>query len=179
MCDKEKIDEDKIEYDQELLCYRAELIAIKNKLHENYDKLVVALSGGALALSITFLKDLVEFDNILFPYLLIISWGFFVASIACVLLEILFGIEAQKRAIKQTDDGSIYISKPGGWLSGATVLLRYSAAILVLLGLLSISIFSFCNINSNKSEGVKTDAGKETSASATETVTAIRANPKW
>lgn len=124
------------EIDSSILEYRRNLVDIKNKLSENYDKLVITLSGGALAFSITFLKDIVVPNKIVSSYWLIFSWFCFVFSIGSVLFEILFGIEAHKTAIFQVDKGTIHESKPGGLFSSITLWLHRSSAVSLVAGLL-------------------------------------------
>lgn len=135
--------------DKELKEYRHGLIDTQRKLNESYDKLLIGLSGGALALSITFLKDIIGSKEILYPQLLFISWGLFVLSLASILGEILFGIKAHKKAIKQTDEGSIYDQKVGGIASFLSTILHWIAAICLILGLLFISTFAFYNMGVN------------------------------
>jgi hypothetical protein len=63
--------------DKDLKKYRQSLIDTQIKLSESYDKLLITLSGGALALSITFLKDVIGSKEISCPSLLLISWALF------------------------------------------------------------------------------------------------------
>jgi len=126
--------------------YRAGLIETQRKLNESYDKLLVTLSGGALALSITFLKDVIGDNQVVCPSLLLVAWVFFVASLGSILGEVLFGIHAHKRAIKQVDAASIYNEKIGGRWSSFSTLFHWVAAICLILGLLFISTFAYFNV---------------------------------
>lgn len=132
--------------DEDLKNYRKELLDTIQKLNESYDKLVIALSGGALALSITFLKDVVGSNTIQEPRLLLTAWGLFVISLACVLGAQLFGIAANKKAVSQVDSGEIYNNIPGGYYSFFTTWLHYSGTILLVAGLISIAAFVYSNI---------------------------------
>lgn len=132
--------------ENELKKYRQALIDTKIKLNESYDKLLITLSGGALALSITFLKDVIGTKDILYPSLLLTSWGLFIFSLASILGEILFGIQAHKKAIKQIDDNTIYKEKVGGKYSFFSIILHWAAAVSLLLGLIFISVFVYLNI---------------------------------
>jgi hypothetical protein len=49
---------------------------------EPLDKAVLTLSGAALALSLTFSKDIAPPDRAVWLWLLFVSWGLFVLSIA-------------------------------------------------------------------------------------------------
>ncbi len=137
--------EDKILSD-ELKLYRKDLVERQQKLNESYDKLIITLSGGSLALSITFLKDIIGSNEIYYPFLLLIAWGLFVLSLTSILGEILFGIKAYKKAIQQVDDNTIHEEKVGGKSSYWSSVAHWIASISLVLGLLSISIFAFLNI---------------------------------
>lgn len=154
----------------EMSKYREGLVETQRKLNEGYDKLIITLSGGSLALSITFLKDIIGSNEINFPYLLLIAWGLFVLSLTSILIEILFGMKAHKKAITQVDSGTIHNEKVGGkssyWSSGAL----WVAAISLVFGLLFISTFAFLNIGENH--------GTEQSGIATATATATAASTK-
>ena len=130
----------------EIKKYREGLVETQRKLNESYDKLIITLSGGSLALSITFLKDIVGSDKINCPLFLLIAWALFVLSLASILLEILFGIKAHKKAIRQIDDGSIYEEKVGGNSSFWSSAGHWVASISLILGLIFIAIFAFKNI---------------------------------
>ncbi len=72
----------------ELKKYRALLIDTLRFLNESYDKLLVTLSGGALGISIAFLKDIVKLENVIFPNLLFYAWLAFILSLAAVLASV-------------------------------------------------------------------------------------------
>ena len=137
------------EYKKEISAYRKELGETQRKLNESYDKLVVALSGGSLGLSLTFLKDIADPENIISANWLLAAWALFVISIASILGEILFGISAHKKAIIQADEDSLHREKTGGTFGSISVFLQRLAAIALVLGLISISYFVFLNIGSN------------------------------
>lgn len=132
--------------EEELSKYRQGLIETQIKLSESYDKLLITLSGGALALSITFLKDIIGSKDINCPSLLLISWALFVVSLSSILGEILFGIKAYKEAIRQVDDGTIHTEKRGGNASSVSTFLHWFSAICLILGLIFISLFAFYNL---------------------------------
>ena len=59
--------------DESLREYRKELIQTVQKLNENYDKLIITLSGGALGLSLAFIKDIVKNEHIQNSIFLVVS----------------------------------------------------------------------------------------------------------
>ena len=154
----------------ELQAYRDGLVETQRKLNESYDKLIITLSGGSLALSITFLKDIIGSNQINQPIFLLLAWGLFILSLTAILGEILFGIKAHKNAILQVDDGTIYDQKVGGNSSFWSTATHWAAAISLVVGLLFISAFAFCNIGENNGT---TKTSPETTAktkSGTETI---------
>ncbi|NTW84417.1 MAG: hypothetical protein HGB36_13855 [Chlorobiaceae bacterium] len=132
--------------EDELKIYRQGLIDTQRKLNESYDKLLITLSGGALGLSVTFLKDIIGSNEIRYPNLLLIAWALFVTSIGSILCEILFGIQAHKKAIKQVDDKTIYVQKVGGKSSNWTTIFHWMAALSLISGLMFVSSFAFLNL---------------------------------
>lgn len=132
--------------DEKLEKYREYLLDVERQLKDKYEKLVVALAGGSLGLSITFLKDIVGDTEPVCAWTLLIAWAMFVISIGCTLGAIYFGMEAYRKAILQVDDGSIREQKAGGKFARITKLLHKIAAIALILGLVLISIFAFLNL---------------------------------
>jgi hypothetical protein len=126
--------------------YRTGLIQTVEKLNDNYDKLIITLSGGALALSLTFLKDIVKDTTIRSPEYLLLSWGLFILSLTSVLGSLLFGIAAHKKAIKQVDAGTIYKEEPGGIFSKVTTFMHYIGTAFLIAGLVLITVFIYSNM---------------------------------
>ena len=131
---------------EDLKKYRVSLTETVRALNESYDKMLLTLSGGALGLSIAFLKDVVALENLKNPEFLLWSWVAFIVSLASVLGRVMFGIEAHKKAIAQVDNGTIYKSKPGGAFSSLTKGLHIMSAAALLLGLILIVVFAYQNI---------------------------------
>lgn len=153
----------KIKMDKDLKEYRTELIRTVQKLNENYDKLIVTLAGGALGLSIVFLKDVIKQDQIQSPTLLFVAWILFILSLSSVLGSLLFGIAANKKAIKQVDDDTIYNEEPGGVFSKFTKWLHYSGTVLLVAGLFFIAAFACKNMGIKNVKETKTNSAKAAS----------------
>ena len=64
--------------EEQLIEYRQDIINTQRKLNENCDKLLITLSGCALALSITFLMDVIGSNKIIYAGLMLSSWRLFV-----------------------------------------------------------------------------------------------------
>lgn len=67
--------------------YRKHLWEAGKSASENTDKAILTLSAGALALSMTFLKDIVPLKDVIDLPIIIIAWCSFGSSIACVLIS--------------------------------------------------------------------------------------------
>ncbi|MEE8057593.1 MAG: hypothetical protein V3T17_07130 [Pseudomonadales bacterium] len=162
----------------EELEYRNLLISTQCQLNDSYDKLVVTLSGGALALSITFLKDIINVDDAKHIWMLITSWSLFILSLASIFGEILFGIEAYKKAVTQLDEDTIRSEKVGGLFSSLTKWFSRVAAISLVLGLLTISIFLFINVGEENAKGNTTSSSNSTTTSTNPGTVAPKAATK-
>lgn len=164
--------------EENLANYRNDLVETEKKLKESYDKLVIALSGGALALSITFIKDIVDLESAVYAWLLLSSWACFIASLATVLGALSFGIESHRKAIHQVDDGTIYNVKPGGWFSNFSKSFHRLSALLLLAGLILISVFVYQNVGEKNGKGTATKTKPNTTPTTETTVPATKADPK-
>lgn len=130
----------------DLADYRKDLVATVRLLDASYDKLLVTLAGGALALSIAFLKDAMAIEDTQHASLLLLAWSAFILSLTSVLGRILFGIWANKEAIKKVDDGTIRDGSPGGVFSKWTKFLHALSAIALVVGLSFIVAFAYFNL---------------------------------
>lgn len=86
--------------------YRKHLWEAGKAASEHTDKAILTLSAGALALSMTFLKDIVPLKDVIELPLIITAWGAFGSSIACVLFsqyESRRSIDAANAAARITD----------------------------------------------------------------------------
>jgi len=121
--------------------YRDSLLETLRFLHESYDKLLVTLSGGALGLSMAFLKDVIKLKDAAATNLLFFAWIAFILSLAAILGRIIFGIEANRKGVIQVDAGTIHSERPGGLFSVFTKAMQYASAIFLLLGLGLVGYF--------------------------------------
>jgi hypothetical protein len=67
--------------------YREHLVQALQKAHEDFDKTVLTLSGGALVVSITFVKDIVGPGSVIHKGLLMLSWFCWGISVTSVLIS--------------------------------------------------------------------------------------------
>ncbi len=126
--------------DEELKKYRLHLVDTMRKVSKSYDKTIITLSSGALALSLTFIKNFINEKQIFNPELLFISWVLLSLSLSIVLLSLFFARLAFKQAIEQVDAGTIYKTKVGGAYGKVTGILHSSGAILLITGLFCLVV---------------------------------------
>ena len=132
--------------DKKLEEYRNLLIEAEQKAQEDFDKTVLSLSGGALGISFTFVKDVIGTKSIEQPYFLLASWISWGLSVTFVLVSFYFSQHALRRAINQVDNKEIYTQAPGGLFSRLTSICNALGGILFLLGVILIVIFVGYNL---------------------------------
>lgn len=129
--------------------YRKHLWEAGKTASEHIDKAIMTLSAGALALSMTFLKDIVPLKDIIDLPLIIMAWCAFGSSIACVLLsqyESRKAIEVQlQRLESQIGQDHENADKPNQH-SDWTNRLNLIAGTLFLTGLILIILFTTFNV---------------------------------
>ena len=129
-----------------LTAYRDWLIKADHRASEAYDKAVMTLSGGALAISITFIHDIAPSPDKGTVYLLGIAWGSFGLSIAVILVSKLTSQWALRKAMRQIDQGTIHQQRPGAAFSVLTAILNVLAGLTFLVGVAALSWFAIANM---------------------------------
>lgn len=125
--------------------YRKLLLAAEQKAQEDFDKTVLALSGGALSISFVFVKDIVGPQPWKLSWALQVAWIAWAISVACVLASYYFSQQSLRHGIKQVDAEEIYDQAPGGSYSKITNMLNTLGGILFLIGVFSIVFFAANN----------------------------------
>ena len=141
-----------------LLEYRKFLVSAEQKAQEDFDKTVLALSGGALGVSFTFLKEVIGTNSIASPGFLLGSWISWGLSTFCILASYYLSHLALRQAIDQVDDGTIYLQTPGGGFSSWTARLNAAGGVLFLTGVISITVFAGINLTQKGSTNVSSSA---------------------
>lgn len=124
--------------------YRELLQRLENESQQSYDKAVMTLSGGALAVSFAFVKDFVPLEganSLLFLIAAWIAWGL---SLAATLLSHFFSTYALRSMIKAEDSGEREPSP--GWLDSVTGALNFISGALFVTGVLLLAFFVYFNI---------------------------------
>lgn len=83
-------------------------------------------------------------------------------SLTSVLCALLFGIAANKKAIRQVDQNKIYSETPGGIFSIITDYLHYSGTIFLIVALVFLLIFVCKNVEVKNGKGKSTAYPKST-----------------
>lgn len=112
-----------------------------------YDKGVLTLSGGALGISLVFLKDVVGTKPILHGGYLLAAWIVWGLSIAFVLSSYFTSTKALRRAIADTDEKTIYITlAQSGWAT-ATKILNALGGLCFFVGIILLVTFVSFNLS--------------------------------
>jgi len=127
--------------------FRKQLLEWEQKIGESYDKTLITLSGGALGLTIAFIKDIVGKDSIECTKLLISSWVSWTISLTSLLLALYFAQFAYRKTIEQLDDGTIYSETPGGYFTCAVYFFNALGGIGFIIGVITIVMFAYINLN--------------------------------
>ena len=126
--------------------YRQAMVVAEQKSQDDYDKTLVTLSGGALAISFAFLTDIVGPGSVVAPSLLAISWICWAASVAAVLVSYYLSRLALRKAIEQCDDRTIFdCPSPGARYAKGVRALNLGSGALFLIGVIAMSIFILWN----------------------------------
>lgn len=133
--------------EEHLLKYRDTLVSADQKAQEEFDKAVLALSGGALGVSLVFLKDIIGSNPIKLPELLMAAWVCWAFSTLSVLTSYYLAHKTIRRMIEQIDDGKAYAPGFGDWYAKATLRLNAAGAILFFVGVLLITSFACFNLS--------------------------------
>ena len=132
--------------DDALKSYRASLLVLMEKMQAEYDKTVLMLSGGAFGLSMTYTKDILGKTEIHWGYWLLTSWVCWGSSVSAILLSFFTSAKAMEKAVRQTDQHTLYREPAGGYFDKWTRYLNALAGLLFFFGLVSITIFVRLNL---------------------------------
>lgn len=140
--------------------YRNLLTELEQKAYEDYDKALLAVSSGALAISIAFVKNIVGHDSCRYSCLLISAWISWTLTILVVLGSFLMSQKALRTAIKEHDTGEER-TELGGIADKITGHLNVSAGVLFLIGVVLMVIFvslnlGDCNVEATSKTGAAT-----------------------
>ncbi|MEI9962542.1 MAG: hypothetical protein WDM76_15905 [Limisphaerales bacterium] len=134
------------DFEEQISDYRKALQVLEQKMQSEYDKAIMALSGGALGVSMTFLKDIVLDQGVSGGNFLLWAWVCWGISVTCTLFSFYTSAQALRRAVQQTDDRAIYLEMVGGKFNCVTKILNFCAGALFMLGVILIVLFASRNL---------------------------------
>lgn len=137
--------------------YRKILIAAEQKSQDSYDKTIVSLSGGALGISLLFIKNIVGESEPVLVWAVITAWCLWAASITSVVISYFLSRMALRKAITQTDEGD-YTGGVGGCAAMLTQIFNILSGAIFILGIVFLIIFAANNMEDNV---MSEDQGKE------------------
>lgn len=126
--------------------YRGYLASAASKASQSYDKAVMTFAGGALAISITFLKNLIGPGGVCGIDLVYWSWGFWIGSIILTVSSLYLSRLAMDKAIKQYDAPELDAKKIGGIYTFVIKILNPLAGVALIAGLCLFLFFAYSNI---------------------------------
>jgi hypothetical protein len=132
--------------DESLKEYRTFLISADQKAQEDFDKTVLTLSGGALGISIAFVKDIIGSNPIEVSWALVWAWINWAASLTCTLASFYLSQQALRKSVQQVDSGQIYQETPGGRFSKVTSITNGLGIVFFILGVVFIVLFAYRNL---------------------------------
>jgi len=125
--------------------YRQWLVKADQQAATDFEKAIMTLSGGALGISIAFLKDIVPTPQPETKIFIIIAWGTFAVSLGAILLSYLMSMRAIRVAIKRVDDGVIYKKGENSCASALTWICNILGALGFFLGVIFFLLFATAN----------------------------------
>jgi hypothetical protein len=141
--DSEEVKNKQIEFEKQLKEFEDELVALHNKTYETYEKQLITISSGAIAISLTF------FDNLLKSYisinLLVWAWVFLGLTIVMNMCFALYTGEMHAKTVREIKKGIINTEVWAKRNSRGIRLLNYVSMVTMVLGL--VLLFSFVTIN--------------------------------
>lgn len=144
------------ESDQETRDYRQHLVLAEQKAQEDYDKAVLALSGGGLGVSLAFLEKVVGPGPLQSKYFLAGAWLSWAVSIASVLVSYFLSRHALRCAIEQVDGTRPHIRRLGGKMAIATEIANVVSGLCFIVGVVLITFFAVFNLEAKNAQDSKT-----------------------
>jgi len=125
--------------------YRQWLVKADQQAATDFDKAIMTLSGGALGISIAFLKDVAPAPRPETKIYLIIAWGAFAVSLGAILLSYLMSMRAIRIVIKRVDDHALYERGETSFPSVLTWICNIMGALGFFLGVIFFVCFAIAN----------------------------------
>ena len=154
--------EEEVNNDQDHSSYRNMLIETEQRISEQFDKTILTIAGGALAISLAFIKDVIGNGNMQAGWLLIVSWASLTACLVLILVSFYSSLLAYRKAQDQVDDKTIKNETPGGYFSKIVSTSNAIGILLLCIGLITLFIFAYQNLSKGNEHGSKTYTSTKT-----------------
>lgn len=134
--------------------YHAErklLIDAEREGARSFDKAMLTLSAGALALSITFVRHVAPQPRLV--WVLVVSWVAFICSLLSILLSFLLSEAGMRKQRKIIDADLMRQSKAcsePNWFFKAVVGTNWASMVLFVGGVILFAVFAGCNLPSKE-----------------------------
>jgi len=126
--------------------YRKQLASGALKSIEAFDKTLVSLASGALAISLVFVHDIVGDKPIAARGTIVAAWVCWVVSLGLTLSSFYTSYLGHSKAIDQVDREAIVREKPGGFWSRLTGVFTPLSAAVFLFGVFFMVWFAASNL---------------------------------
>ncbi len=137
--------------------YRNLLIDIEQRVSEQFDKTMLTITGGSLAISLAFIKDVIGDGTMQVGWLLVTSWACLTTCLILILVSFYFGLLAYRKAQDQVDDKTIKQETPGGGYSTILSMCNAFGIALLCAGLITLFTFAYFNLTKEIPNGSKTN----------------------
>ena len=145
--------------------YRMDLTALEQKSQAEYDRVVLWLSGGAMAVSFSFVGRLIGDSPLHMVWALMVAWTLWVLSLACVLWSHFFSIQALRKAAEQADVDTLDSETAGGAWDMLLRWLNPAGGVAFVVGAIFAGLFMVSNLGGNSMQ----DRDSDRPSSQTET----------
>lgn len=130
--------------------YWAEAQTRQRSSSENYDKSILTYSSGGLAISLTFLKDIVPIKEAVHLSWLYFSWGCFVGATALTIVSFLLSYKAQELSLSFAEEyfinGKDEFCNKNCWQGSALNVFNILSGAMFVIALIATSIFVTLNM---------------------------------
>lgn len=96
--------------DKELKLYRDQLMLAEAKAQEDYDKTLVFLSSGAIAVTVSFIHNIIPLASAVSCAFIFFAWVMWGISLLCVLCAYLTSNYALRKSIQQVDNNVTWLA---------------------------------------------------------------------
>jgi len=126
--------------------YRDELERAYSNACDNYDKALLSLSGGALGISMAFIKNIIRDRPVQSIGLLLSAWSSWAASLLFVIASFYFSRRAIEQVIDMLAEKRTWKGRPGGVLAQITESCAILSGVAFLLGVVLMICFVAINL---------------------------------